>query len=114
MKTLILISLFISGSALACSCEHDYGRYSATFMNRAAVLIGEISGKDIQVNDYKVESTVMTYVDPTAYSRRSCGCTQFVKRIWNISYNKGLKACEAKIVLPVWNDKMKITDIACK
>ncbi len=113
MKALILISLLITGNALACSCEYDYGAYSKSFMNRAANLIKDVKGDDLHITNYEIKYTAMAYMDPTSYGRHSCGCTSFVKRVWNITYTKSDKACEAEVVLNVWNDKMKVKNINC-
>lgn len=113
MKTLIFVSLFVSGSALACSCSYDYGHRDSSILKRAADVM-EIDAKGIQVNDYKVKMTAMAALDPYSYSSRSCGCTSFVKRVWDISYTKNDQACDATIVNNVWNNNLKVTNIVCK
>src|SRR5688572_577557 len=111
MKILIALCLFVSGQALACSCTYDYEGNDERFFVRAARIIG-IEEKNIQVNNYDLKYTAAAMVDPAYYSE--CGCTSFVKRIWDISYDKNNKSCEARIVAPVYNDSLKVKDIVCK
>jgi hypothetical protein len=112
MKILFLLSILISGQVLACSCSYDYGQRDPSILKRAAKLI-EIDFKNIQVNDYTVKMTAMAYVDPSSYSSRSCSCTSFVKRVWDISYVKNERECKANIINSVWNDGFKIKNIVC-
>lgn len=82
-------------------------------MARMGTLLGADS-KTIKVLEHEVHNTVRSYTDPDFYSARSCGCTQYVKRVWRISYQKGQELCEAKAVLQVWNDKMKVRTQGCQ
>ena len=113
MKTLILLSLLASGSALACQCSYDWDDMGPGLENRIVKLTGAAKAKDIKVEYYEVKYTPMSYVDPTSYGSRSCGCTSFVKQVWDITYPKGEKSCKAQIVFNVWNEKLKAKNIAC-
>ena len=113
MKTFIFLSLFISGPAMACSCSYDYGHRDSSILKRAGTVL-EIDAKAIQVNDYTITTTVMAVLDPASYGQRSCGCTSFVKRVWEVSYLKNDQACDATIINNVWNDNLKIKNIVCK
>lgn len=113
MKTLILLSFFISGSALACSCSYDYGHRDSSILKRASALIN-VDAKAIQVNDYTIKYTAASVLDPASYGSRSCGCTSFVKRIWDVSFTRNDQACDGTIINSVWNDALKIKNIVCK
>jgi hypothetical protein len=115
MKIFLILGLCLYSSlCLACSCEYDYGSRSLKFMDRAAALIGDIQGKELKIIRYNVEYTALGYVDPTSYGRRSCGCTSFVKRVWDLGFEKNGAACEAKVILQVWNNKMKLKNVNCQ
>lgn len=115
MKLIFACFLLLSTSvSLACSCEYDYGSRSMDFMNRAANLIGDVEGKDLKIIRYDLEFTAMARFDPTAYGRYSCGCTSFVRRVWDLSYEKNGAVCDAQVILQVWNDKMKLKSEKCE
>lgn len=111
---LILIFFSYTSFVMACSCDYDYGSRSRVFLNRAAGVIGDVKAEDLSIVRYDLQYTVMARFDPTAYGRYSCGCSSFVKRIWDFSYEKGGAACEARVILQVWNDKMKLQSEKCE
>lgn len=114
MKTLILLSLFVTGSALACQCTYDYDDMEPGLEDRIVKLTGAAKAKDINVEYYEVKHTPMSYVDPNSYGRHSCGCTAFVKQVWDITYPKGEKSCKAQIIFNVWNENLKAKKIVCR
>ena len=115
MRVLLVLVFFLYASvSLACSCEYDYGSRSSRFLDRAAALIGEVEGKDLNILRYELDYTVLGHLDPTSYGRRSCGCTSFVKRVWDLSYEKNGSSCVARVILQVWNDKMKLKSEQCE
>lgn len=111
---LILIFFTYTSFAMACSCEYDYGSRSQIFMNRAVDLIGNVKAEELNIVRYDLQYTAMARFDPTAFGRYSCGCSFFVKRIWDLSYEKRGAACEARVILQVWNNKMKILSEKCE
>lgn len=107
---LIVLSLVFSAQVFACSCSYDYGTYSKEILTEMATKVGVANHKDIKILDWDIEYTALSSV----IRDRHCGCSAFVRKTWDIFYVKGDQVCEAKAVLKVWNNKMKIKDIHCK
>lgn len=112
MKTFIfLLVLFVSSASQACSCSYDYSRNSQKILGRAALLL-EIDTKNIDVVDYEPRLTPLALLEPANHSE--CGCPLYVKRVWEITYNKENELCTARIVVPVWNDRLTVKNISCQ
>jgi hypothetical protein len=109
MKILIAsIVLFSSFSSFACQCVYDWK--DQTHIERAAALL-ELPASSIKVTDYNVYNTPRALLSSETYSQ--CGCTRYVRQVYNIDFSYGSDVCTGKIVYSRNLDKIKVKQIKC-
>jgi hypothetical protein len=109
MKTLITsFVLFASFSTYACQCQYDW--MDKDHLARAAVLL-EVPANTINVSDYNIYNTPRALIDRETY--QGCGCTRFVRQVYDIHYKTAELQCSAKVVYSRNLDKIKVKKINC-